>query len=167
MSRWIRRHRLTAFSAAERLDPGAGRGVHNRAAPALHQQRDLVLHAQEHPAHVDVEDPVPLVLSASGLTACSTPALLTATSRPERVNHLIQRRLHLLRPADVTLQGEHAAAGLLDQPGRLLYGLLGDVRDRHVGARLRERVCRRAPDTAARAGHERASSPRRSTRQRA
>ena len=45
----------------EAFDPGARGGVHDRAASLLEHQGDLVLHAQEHTAEVDVDDSVPLL----------------------------------------------------------------------------------------------------------
>ena len=53
-------------STSEGLDAGAGGGVHDRAAPVLQHQRDLVLHAQEHAAEVDGDDPVPFLLGDIG-----------------------------------------------------------------------------------------------------
>src|SRR5947209_9739403 len=50
----------------EALDPGARRRVHDCAAPKLPQQRNLVLHAQEHAAQIDADDPVPLLLRDIG-----------------------------------------------------------------------------------------------------
>jgi hypothetical protein len=37
-------------------------GIDDRAAALLEEQRDLVLHAQENAAEVDVNNPVPLLI---------------------------------------------------------------------------------------------------------
>jgi hypothetical protein len=44
----------------EPLDAGSGRRVDDRPAAVVEQERDLVLHAEEHAAEVDVEYPVPV-----------------------------------------------------------------------------------------------------------
>jgi hypothetical protein len=43
-------------------DSGTRRGIHDRTAALLEHQRDLVFHAEEDAAQVDVVDPVPLGL---------------------------------------------------------------------------------------------------------
>jgi hypothetical protein len=52
-------------AAAEDLNAGAGGCVDLRANAVLEQQRDLVLHAQEHAAEVDADDPVPFLLGGA------------------------------------------------------------------------------------------------------
>ena len=48
------------------FDPGARGGVHDHAAALLQHQGNLVLHAQEHAAEIDIDDPVPLLLREIG-----------------------------------------------------------------------------------------------------
>jgi hypothetical protein len=79
------------------------------------------------------------VVSAAGLISCSAPALLKATSRPECVDGLLERRLHVLRTGHVTPDCDRAPAGLLDQAGRFLVGLLREVGDDQAGACARKR----------------------------
>ena len=53
-------------AALDADDPCARGRVDDRAASLLEDQRDLVLHAQEDAAQVDVDDPVPLLLVVVG-----------------------------------------------------------------------------------------------------
>src|SRR5215216_1963787 len=80
-------------STSEALDPGARGGVHDRAAPLLEHQGDLVLHAKKDAAKVGVQDPVPLLLRdlRGGLRLLFDPALLKATSRRPNESTVLSR----------------------------------------------------------------------------
>src|SRR5439155_27011408 len=82
----------------EAFDPGARRGVHDRAAALLEHQRNLVFQAQEHTAKIDADDPVPLLLGDFGsgrdwlFNACVVEGKVEAA---ELLKSSVQSSLHL------------------------------------------------------------------------
>ncbi len=126
----------------EALDPGTRGGVHNRAAALFEHQRDLVLHAQEHAAEVDGDDPVPLLLRDIGHRRCrlfNTGVVEGGVQPPEGFDGLIQSRRHVLGARHVAPDGERPSASLFDHPRRFLIVLFRNVGDHHAGTLTRER----------------------------
>ncbi len=146
-------------AALDADDPCARGRVDDRAAALLEDQRNLVLHAQEDAAEVDVDDPVPLLLvvlrGRSRLPRLDARVVEGEVQPPESLNGLGQGRLHVLGPRHVAPDGERPPALLLDQAGRLLVALLGHVGGHHAGPLAGERQRRRAADAARGPGHER------------
>src|SRR4051794_23374916 len=54
--------RAIAGLAGDAFDRGAGPGVHDHSTTTLQHWRDLVLHAQEHAAKIDLHQPLELVI---------------------------------------------------------------------------------------------------------
>jgi hypothetical protein len=79
----------------------------------VQQQRDFVLHAEENTAKVDVDDSIPVFL---GDVRCRCDWLLNAgivereVKTTMGVDDLIQRRLDVLAPGDVTPRAANASA---------------------------------------------------------
>ena len=146
-------------AALDADDPGARGRVHDRPAALLEDQRDLVLHAQEHAAEVDVDDPVPLLLvvvrGRGRLLRLDAGVVEGEVQPPERLDRLRQGRLHVLGPRHVAPHGDRPPALLLDQAGRLPVALLGHVGGHHAGPLAGERQRRRAADAVRGPGHER------------
>src|SRR5215217_6580888 len=145
-------------STWEALDPGARGGIHDRAAPLLEHQRNLVLHAQEHAAEVDGDGPVPLLLRdvAHRLDLVFHAGVVEGDVQPpERFDGLVQGRLHVLASRHVAGDGESALAEFFDPARRVPNALFRDVGDDHAGALACERQRRGAADATACTGYER------------
>ena len=126
----------------EAFDPGARGGVHDRAAPLLEHQRNFVLHAQEHAAEVDGDDPVPLLLRDIGRRRCrlfDTGVVEGDVQPPEGLDSLVQRALHVLGVRHVARDGERPPVSLFDHARRFLTALFRNVGGHHAGALARER----------------------------
>src|SRR5437660_4996363 len=129
-------------------DPGTRGGVHDRPAALLEDQGDLILHAQEDAAEIDVEDPVPLLLvqfrGRCQFLLFDAGVVEGEVQPPEHLNGLFQGRPHVLGPRHVAPDGERPAALLLDHANRLLVARLGHIGDHHAGPLAGERQRRRA-----------------------
>nr|WP_244277195.1 hypothetical protein [Geodermatophilus obscurus] len=135
-------------------DPGAGGGVDDGAAGGLHQ-RDLVLHAQEHPGEVHVDDPVPLLggqLGERGAGLLDAGVVERQVQPPEGLDRPVQRGSDVVLAGDVAGQRQRAAAVGLDQPGGLADAVLGDAGDGDGGALRGEGQGGRPADADAAAG---------------
>jgi hypothetical protein len=111
-----------ATPAPNPFDAGARGGVDDRAAALLEHEPDLVFQTHEHAAQIDGEDPVLLVLAGLGgwLGSLLDAGVVEGdVEAPEFVDRGLERGLHVLRAGHVTADRDRAAAGLLDQAGRL------------------------------------------------
>ena len=94
-------------------DAGAGRGIHNHAAALAHHLRDLVLHADERAAQIDVEDAVPLVevdLVQRRRLVLDAGIVEGAVDAAESFDGLSNRSLDLFRPRHIAGEPERFAA---------------------------------------------------------
>ena len=83
----------------EPFDPGAGGGVHDRAAPELEHQRDLMLHAQEHAAEAGADDALPLLFGdiSRRRHRLFVPGVVEGeVQATEHFDRLVERSLHVL-----------------------------------------------------------------------
>ena len=142
----------------EAFDAGARGGVHDRAAALLEHQRDFVLHAQEHAAEVDADDPVPLLLGEIGR---SRDRLFDAgvvegeVEAPECLDRLVESSPHVVGPRHVAPDGERAPAEFFDHAGCFLIPPFGNITHHHARALAGKRQRRRTADAGRRAGEER------------
>jgi hypothetical protein len=95
------------------------------APPLLEHQRNFVLHAQEHAAEIDVDDPVPLLLRDIGrrFLLFDTGVVEGDVQPPEGLDGTVQGRLHILSSCHVARDGERAPAEFFD-PARHLPDVL-------------------------------------------
>ena len=89
-------------AALDADDPCPRGGVDDRATSLLEDQRNLVLHAQEDAAQVDVDDPVPLLLVVVGgrsrLPRLDAGVVEGEVQPAKGFDRLVQRRLHVVGP---------------------------------------------------------------------
>jgi len=146
-------------AALDADDSCARGGVHDRPAALLEDQRDLVLHAQEYAAEVDVDDPVPLLLVVvcgwSRRPRLDARVVEGEVQPPEGFGGLGEGRLHVLGPRHVAADGERPPALFLNHADRFLVALFRHIGSHHAGPLSRERQRRRAADAARGPGHER------------
>src|SRR6185437_5861464 len=140
------------WAAFDSDDAGARGGVHDRAASLLEHERDLVLHAKEYAAEVDVDDPFPLVQvvvrSRSGLPRLNARVIEGEIQAPEGFDGLIQSRLHVLDPRHVAPDVDRLAPLFFDDVGRFLVLLFGNVGHSHTRSFASKRQRRSATDAA-------------------
>jgi hypothetical protein len=123
----------------------------------LQHQGDLVLHAEEDTAQVDVDDPVPLRFRDVGgwRDWLFDPLVERVVEAAERLDRLVQRGLDVVGLRHVAPDGDRPPAVLVDHargfPAAGLRGIGHDDPD----ALTRERKRRRSSDATRRAGHER------------
>jgi hypothetical protein len=146
--------------AALDADDSCARGrVDDRAASLLEDKRNLVLHAQEHAAEINVDDPVPLVLlvvrGCSRLPGFDAGVVKGEVQSPESLNGFGQGSLHVIGPRHVAPDGDRPPAFFLDEPGSFLVALLEYVGHHHAGTLTPECQRRGATDATRCAGHER------------
>jgi hypothetical protein len=124
----------------------------------LEQQGNLVLHAKEHAAEIDIDDPVPLLFREFGRRRDRlfyAGVVEGEVEAPEGLDRLLQRGLHIVVPRHIAFDRERAPAGLLDHACRFLVAMFRKVGRHHTGALARESQRRRAADAVGRPGYER------------
>ncbi len=109
-------------------DDSCARGrVDDRAASLLEERRDLVLHAQENAAEVDVDNAVPLLLlvlrGRNCLPRLDARVVEGEVQPPESLNGLVQRSLHLLGPRHIAPDGDRPTAEFFDRACCFLIAL--------------------------------------------
>ena len=133
------------------LTPAPGGGVHDRPTPLLEQQRNLVLHAQEHATEVDIDDPVPVCFRELGhrLNRLFDAGVVEGeVEAPERLDGPVQRTFHLFGPCHVAPDAERAPAVFFDQARGFPEVRFRNVGHRHVSAYARKGQRRRAANAA-------------------
>jgi hypothetical protein len=144
-------------TARHAADAGARRGIHHHAAALAHHLRDLVLHADEGAAQVNVEDAIPLlqldfvkrrrlVLDA-GVVECAVDAAVG-------FDCLCDCSLDFFRLRHITGDRQHFGACRLHVLCGLLQRRLAPVRDHDARSFGRERDSGRAADAAGGSGDE-------------
>src|SRR5262249_12290403 len=112
----------------------------------------------EDAAVVGVDDPVPIRLVVLRGRSClrrQDPRIVEGEVQPpERLDGLVQSRLHVLGPRHVAPDGERPPALFLDHADRFLVALFRHVSHHHAGTLARERQRRRAADAARCPSHE-------------
>src|SRR5438067_9525721 len=126
--------------------------------PCLRNKWDFVLHAEEHAAKVDVDDPVPLLVvvlrGRSWLPRLDTSVVESEVEPAESLNCLGHRLLYILGPRHVTPNRHCARALFFYQAGRFLVVVLGHIGGHHAGALAGECQRRCTSDAAGGPGHE-------------
>src|SRR5437868_1370873 len=147
-----------SWAAFDSDDAGTRGGVDDRAASLLEHEGDLVLHAQEYAAEVDVDDPFPLlqvvVRGRSGLPWLNACVIEGKIQASESFDGLIQSRLQVLDACYVAPDGERPPALFLDHAERFSIPIFGNVGYYHTRSLACERQSRSPPDAVPSTSHE-------------
>ena len=121
-------------------------------------ERDLVFHAEEDAAEVDIDDPVPLlqvvVRNRGRIPWLNARVIEGEIQAPEGVDGLVQSCLHVLGSCHVAPDGKGSPALLLNQAGRFLISLFGNVGQSHARSFASKRQRGSAADAASGSGYE-------------
>lgn len=143
------------------LTPAPEEVVDDRAATVGEHERDLVFHAQEHPADVHGHDAVELVVGDVGQgrgRLLDTGVVERGVEATVGVDRGGQCGLDVLGAGDVAAHRQGVAAEVGDGSGGVTNTVLADVGDDDVGSGAGEGQGGGAADAAGRAGDERGLS---------
>src|SRR4051794_16065796 len=116
-----------------------------------------MLHREEYAAQVDIEDPVPFLLTdcRRRLDLIFDPGIVECEIEPpECFDGFVQCGLDFFRLRDVTADGERPPAELLDHPRRFLIAAFRDVSDRDARSLAGERNGGGTADSVRRTSYE-------------
>src|SRR3954465_13355779 len=117
-----------------------------------------MLHAEKHPAKIDVEDPVPLleiVISRRGrLLRLDARVIEREVEAPENFSGLVESGSHVFDLRNVATDGKRLSALFLDHAGGLLIGRLRHISYNDACTFASESQRSSSSNTSARAGYE-------------